>query len=73
MVKAGHPTLTAHSLRHSFASILAMEGRSLQSIKDLLGHTQISTTMIYAHLTEDHLAKEAEIKFGPVDLIDAKE
>ncbi|MBW1712738.1 MAG: site-specific integrase [Deltaproteobacteria bacterium] len=68
LVKAGFPNLRAHDLRHSYASIQAMAGRSLQEIKELLGHSQISTTLIYAHLTPDHLAEAAEIQLGPIDL-----
>jgi integrase len=39
-----------HSLRHTFASYLAINGVTLRTIKDLLGHKNIQTTMIYAHL-----------------------
>jgi integrase len=42
-----------HDLRHSFASVLAGSGASLQLIGSLLGHTQVATTMRYAHLAED--------------------
>lgn len=47
-----------HSLRHSFASNLAQKGVSLYTIKELLGHSSISTTEIYSHLNLDSL-KEA--------------
>lgn len=47
-----------HSLRHSFASNLAQKGVSLYTIKELLGHSSISTTEIYSHLNMDSL-KEA--------------
>lgn len=47
-----------HSLRHSFASNLAQKGVSLYTIKELLGHSSISTTEIYSHLNVDSL-KEA--------------
>jgi len=40
-----------HSLRHTFASHLAMAGTPIPVIKDLLGHADISTTMIYSHLS----------------------
>lgn len=40
-----------HSLRHSFASHMAMAGVPIPVIKELLGHSDITTTMIYAHLS----------------------
>lgn len=55
MIKAGYPEMKLHNLRHTFASLIAMSGSSLQTIRDLLGHTDIKTTEIYAHLTHDHL------------------
>lgn len=58
MRDAGFPDMKLHNLRHTFASLVAMEGASLQVIRDLLGHTDIRTTEIYAHLTSDYL-KEA--------------
>lgn len=44
-----------HDLRHSFASNLAQRGVSLYVIKELLGHTDIQTTMIYSHLKPENL------------------
>lgn len=44
-----------HKFRHSFASHLSEEGKSLQSIKELLGHKNIEQTIVYAQLGEEHL------------------
>ncbi|MBE2189464.1 MAG: tyrosine-type recombinase/integrase, partial [Candidatus Kapabacteria bacterium] len=44
-----------HSLRHSFASNLVQKGVPLYTIKELLGHSSISTTEIYSHLNMDTL------------------
>jgi integrase len=49
-----------HSLRHSFASWLVMQGVSLFQVQKLLGHTTPTTTQIYAHLTNDNLAATVE-------------
>jgi len=49
-----------HDLRHSYASILASRGMSLQIIGALLGHSQISTTQRYAHLLDDTLRAATE-------------
>lgn len=58
-----------HSLRHSFASNLAQQGVSLYVIKELLGHSSISTTEIYSHLNmeslRDAVRKLDELKPSP--------
>ncbi len=62
--KAGaNKSIHFHSLRHSFASNLAQKGVSLYIIKELLGHSSISTTEIYSHLNMDSL-REAVEKLG---------
>ena len=58
--KAGLKGVTPHTMRHTFASHLVMSGVDLNTVQRLLGHSSISTTMIYSHLTEDHLARGVE-------------
>ena len=57
--RAGITGATLHTLRHTFASKLAQNGATLQEIKELMGHSSIVTTMIYAHLLENKAAKRA--------------
>ncbi len=55
------PELTIHTLRHTFASWLAMKAVPIRTISELLGHGNIATTMRYAHLSPGHLQGAAEI------------
>jgi integrase len=57
---ANIPDVRTHDLRHSYASILASAGLSLPIIGALLGHTQASTTLRYAHLLDDPLRQATE-------------
>ena len=56
-----NPALHFHDLRHSFASNLVKKGVSLYVVKELLGHKDISTTMIYSHLTVDTLRQAVKV------------
>lgn len=59
--KCGFPDVTKlHTLRHTFASHLVMGGIDLPTVKKLMGHSDIETTMIYSHLADEHIDKAVE-------------
>lgn len=62
-IKAGIlKNLHAHTLRHSFATTLLTNGADIRIIQELLGHSSITTTQVYTHVTNPKL-KEAHKKF----------
>lgn len=73
------PPKPFHALRHSFASHFMMAGGNILTLQKLLGHADVTTTMIYAHLAPDFMAAEvarldfsAPLPAGVADIAEAR-
>lgn len=58
---AGLNLIRVHDLRHTYASHFVMNGGNLSDLQAILGHSNIQTTMRYAHLSPDHLLSKANV------------
>jgi len=62
--KANIQDFKFHDLRHTFASHLIMKGGSLKDLQELLGHSTMTMTLRYAHLTQEHKKKAVNLLTG---------
>lgn len=73
LTKAGIKEVRFHDLRHTAASHLVMRGATLQEVKELLGHADLTMTLRYAHLSPAHLRGAVERLEGLTPVASAHE
>jgi integrase len=64
MKRAGILDANFHTLRHTFASHFVMRGGGLKALQEMLGHSNIKTTMRYAHLSQEHKKEAVKLLDG---------
>ncbi len=60
-----HKKITAHTLRHTYATHLLEDGLNIMAVKELLGHARIESTIMYLHVTNTGNS----VKFSPLDTL----